>query len=118
MAGFWLRCSEDSERSGGTTVVKQATMVGGDGLIVADLELEEVAEFVIVSAEASGRTATLEPSHTLYAAFHVPVILLKSVILVDAEPMHDAPNERGADYTRVGSPSSNTSRSQAGAKSG
>jgi len=99
-------------------VVRQATMVSGDGLIVADLELEEVAEFVIASAEAPGRTGTIEPAHTLYAAFHVPIILLKSIILVDAEPMHDAPTERGADYTRLGSPSSNTSRSQADARSG
>ena len=98
--------------------MKQASAVGGDVLAVAGLEAKEVAEFVIASAEAPGRTGTIEPAHTLYAAFHVPIILLKSIILVDAEPMHDAPTERGADYTRLGSPSSNTSRSQADARSG
>jgi hypothetical protein len=46
-----LRCPEDGERSGGTTEMKQATAVGGDVLVVAGLEAEEVAEFVIASAE-------------------------------------------------------------------
>jgi len=51
-AAFQLRCSRNSERSGGTTEMQQATTAGGDGLVVAVLEAEEVAEFVVASAEA------------------------------------------------------------------
>src|SRR4051794_21961443 len=40
---FRLRHLQDSERSAGATVVKQATAIGWDGLIVAGLEAEEVA---------------------------------------------------------------------------
>lgn len=46
-----LCCFEDCERSSGTTEMKQASAVGGDVLAVAGLEAEEVAEFVIASAE-------------------------------------------------------------------
>lgn len=49
---FRLRCSEDGERSGGTTEMKQAAAVGGNMLVVAGLEAKEVAGFVIASAES------------------------------------------------------------------
>lgn len=52
MAGLRLRRPENSERSSGTTEVKQATVVGWDELAVASLEAEEIAEFVIASAES------------------------------------------------------------------
>ncbi len=51
MAGFRSRRFANSERSGGTTEVKQATTAGWDGLIVAGLEAEEVTELVVASTK-------------------------------------------------------------------
>ncbi len=51
MAGFRSRRFGNSERSGGTTEVKQATTAGWDGLIVAGLEAEEVTELVVASTK-------------------------------------------------------------------
>ena len=54
MTGFRSRRFENSEHSGGTTEVKQATTFGWDGLIVAGLEAEEVTELVIASTKPLG----------------------------------------------------------------
>ena len=51
---FSLRGTEDCERSGRTTVVEQATAVGGDMLAVTGSGPEEVAQLVIASTEALG----------------------------------------------------------------
>jgi len=93
---------QDGERSAGATVVKQTTAVGGDRLVVAGLEAEEVAEFVIASKEPLRRIEALEGAHTSYAAFNAPMILFQSVILVGAGPVHNAPAEGAADCSRVG----------------
>ncbi|MDP8967357.1 MAG: hypothetical protein M3N04_02030 [Actinomycetota bacterium] len=42
---------EDCERGGGTAEVKPAAAVGGDMLVVAGVEAEEVAEFIVASTE-------------------------------------------------------------------
>src|SRR3712207_9335356 len=99
---FRLRRLEDGERSAGATEVKQATAVGGDGLVVAGAETEEIAKLVMTAAEALGGGEALEPAHTSGAPFDAPVILLKPVILVGAGPVHDLPPERAADRPRVG----------------
>ena len=51
-AKFSLRHFENSERTGGTTEVKQATAAGRDVLVVARAGMEEVAELVIAATEA------------------------------------------------------------------
>ncbi len=80
---FCLRRLEDGERSRSATEVKQATAVGGDVLVVAGLEAEEAAEFVMASAEPLRRTEALEAAHTSDAAFDAPMILLDSPIAND-----------------------------------
>ncbi len=49
---FALRSLENRKRSRSAAEVKQAAAVGGDGLIVAGAEAEEVAELVVASTEA------------------------------------------------------------------
>jgi hypothetical protein len=78
--GFTLRRTEDGEHSRGTTELKQATAVGRDVLVVAGLEAEEIAEFVIASAEPLRCIEALEAAHTSDAAFHAPMILFQSVM--------------------------------------
>ena len=94
MAGFRYRYSENDERSGGATEVKQATAVGRDRLVVRDAEAEEVTEFVEASTETPGRADALETAHTSYAAFNAAMILFQSVVLVSAATMDDPPAER------------------------
>jgi hypothetical protein len=76
-----LRGHENGERDGGTTEVKQATTAGGDILIVAGAETEEVAKLVMALAEPLRRSEALEAPHTSDAAFDAPMILFQSVIL-------------------------------------
>jgi hypothetical protein len=60
-------------------------------------ETEEIAEFVVASAEALRRHEALEPAHTSRAPFDAAVVLLEPVILVGAGPVHDMTAERRAD---------------------
>src|ERR671916_2120983 len=101
-SSFSLRGLEDCERTGGTTEMKQATAAGGDMLIVVLAETEEIAEFVVASAEALRRHEALEPAHTSRAPFDAAVVFLKPVVPVRAGPVHDTPAERRADRPRVG----------------
>jgi hypothetical protein len=71
--------------------MKQATTAGGGRLVVAAAKTEEVAEFVLAATEALGRDDALEPAHPSGASFDATGILLKSVILVRAGPVHDPP---------------------------
>ena len=80
---FRLRRLEDGERSAGATEVKQATAVGGDGLVVAGAETEEIAKLVMAAAEALGGGEALEPAHASGAPFDAPVILLDGLIAND-----------------------------------
>ena len=86
-AKFSLRRFENSERAGGTTEVKQATAAGGDILVVAGAGAEKVAELIVASTEALRRCEALEASHTSYAPFDAPVILLKPVIMGWSAPL-------------------------------
>src|SRR3954468_15065277 len=88
-AEFSLRCFENSEHTAGTTQVKQATAAGRDVLAVAGAGAEEVAELVVASTEALRGCEALEPTHTSRAPFHAPVVLLQSVVFVDAGPVLD-----------------------------
>src|SRR5215213_3737028 len=97
-----LRGLENRKRSRSATGVKQATAAGGDMLVVAGAEAEEVAELVVASTEALGRGEALETPHTSCAPFHAAVVLLQSVVFVGAGPVRDPPAEHGADRPRVG----------------
>ena len=82
-AKFCLRRLENGERTGGATEVNEATAAGGNMLVVAGAEAEEVAEFVVASTEALRRGEALEAAHASDAAFHAPVVLLDSPIAND-----------------------------------
>jgi hypothetical protein len=98
-AELGLRRSENGEHGSGTTEVKQTATAGGDMLVVAGAGAEKGAEFVVASAEALRGSEALKAPHTSCSAFHAPMILLQSVILVGAGPMHDPPAERRAART-------------------
>src|SRR4051812_5220555 len=74
-AEFFLRRLENGERTGGATEVNEATMAGGNMLVVAGVGAEEVTEFVVASTEALRGGEALEAAHTSCAAFHAPVVL-------------------------------------------
>jgi hypothetical protein len=93
-AGFRLHHTENSERRGGTTEMKQATAVGRDVLVVAGTRAEKASKFVIASAEPPRCIEALEAAHTPDVAFDAPVILLHPVILVSAGAMGNPPAER------------------------
>jgi hypothetical protein len=67
--------------------MEQATAVGGDVLVVVGLEAEEVAEFVIASAEPFRYIEAFEASHTSDAAFHAAMILFQSTVLASIGPL-------------------------------
>src|SRR4051812_28902086 len=77
MRGVFGLCSlKNRKHSRSAAEVKQAAVVGGDGLVVASAEAKEVAEFVVASTEALRRCETLEPTHTSCSAFGAAVVLL------------------------------------------
>ena len=80
---FGLRSLQDRKPNRGATEVKQATAAGGDGLVVAGAEAEEVAELVVASTEPLGGGEALEAAHTSCTPFHAPVVLLDSPIAND-----------------------------------
>ena len=49
-----LRGLENGERGAGTTAVKKVTAGGGDTLVVAGAEAEEIAEFIVAPLKALG----------------------------------------------------------------
>src|SRR3712207_2024747 len=71
-------------------------------LVVAGAEAEGVAEFVVTATEALRRGEALESTHTSDPSFDAPMILLQSIVLVCAGPVHDPSAERRADRPRVG----------------
>src|SRR3712207_1332628 len=99
---FRLRGPENGERAAGTAEVKQATPLGGDGLVVASAGAEEVAELVIASAEPFRRSEALEAPHASCSTFHAAVVLLGPIVSVGAGPVHDTAAEGAADRPRVG----------------
>ncbi len=74
--------------------MQQAAAVGGDMLVVACAEAEEVAELVVTAAEALGRGEALEAAHTSYAAFNDPVVLFQSVVFIGAVAMDNPAAKR------------------------
>ncbi len=75
-----LRGLEDCEGGGGTAEMKPATAGGGDVLVVAGAEAEEVAEFVVASTEPLRRREALEAAHASDAAFDAAVVLLQGTV--------------------------------------
>jgi hypothetical protein len=65
-------------------------------LVVAGSAAEEVAEFVVLSAESICRVMLLEPAHTSDPPFDPAMVLFKSIVQVDARPMANVAAQRRA----------------------
>jgi hypothetical protein len=61
--------------------------IGGNVLVRAGTETEEVSELVVTSAEPGGRSRALEAPHRPVPAFDAPVVLLQPIIQVAAGPV-------------------------------
>src|SRR5215212_6277318 len=67
--------------------VEQSASVGGNMLMVAGAEAEEVAQFVVGPAEPGGRSGAFEAPHGPVAAFDAAVVLLQPVVQVATGPV-------------------------------
>src|ERR1700756_47908 len=71
-------------------------------LVVTGSAAEEVAEFIVLSAEPVGRVMLLEAAHTSDPPLDPAMVLFKSIIQIDARPVADLTTQRRADRARVG----------------
>ena len=63
-------------------------------LVVTGSAAEEVAEFIMLSAEPVGPIMLFEAAHTSDPSFDPSVILLKSIIQIDVHPVADVASQR------------------------
>ena len=66
---------------------EQPAAIGGNVLVGAGAEAEEVAELIVASAEPGGRSRALEAPHGSVSAFDAPVVLLQPIVQVAAGPV-------------------------------
>ena len=64
---------QDGQHCRGPLEVEQSAAVGGNVLMMAGAQVEEVAQFVAGAAEPSGRSGAFEAPHAPVAAFDAPV---------------------------------------------
>jgi hypothetical protein len=84
-------------------VLQKVTASAGcwDVLVVTGSAAEEVAEFVVLSAESICRLMLLKAAHTSDASFDPAMVLFKSIVQVDARPVTDVAAQCRADRARV-----------------
>jgi hypothetical protein len=72
-------------------VIEEATAPAGgrNVLVVTGAAVEEVAEFIILSAEAACRVLLLEAAHTSDPSFDPAMILFKPIVQIDICPVTD-----------------------------
>ena len=75
--------------------------VGGNILMVAGAEAEEVAELIVAAAEPGSRSRALEAPHGAVSAFDAAVVLLQPVVQVAAGPVPHSAAQPGPDRPRV-----------------
>ena len=63
-------------------------------LVVAGSSAEEVAEFIVLSAEAVCCVVLLEAAHTSDPSFDPAMVLFKSIIQIDARSVADIAAKR------------------------
>jgi hypothetical protein len=63
-------------------------------LVVTGSAAEEVAEFIVLAPEPTGRVMFLEASHTSDASFDPTMVLLKSIIQINTRPVADVAAQR------------------------
>jgi hypothetical protein len=78
------------------SVTEEATAPAGcwNVLIVAGSAAEEVAKFVVLAAERLCRIMLFEAAHTSDPSFDPAVVLLKSIVQIDARPVVDVAAQR------------------------
>jgi hypothetical protein len=74
----------------------------GNVLVVMGSAAEEVAEFIVLSAEPVGRAMLLEAAHTSDPSLDPTMVLFKSIVQIDARPVTDVAAQRRADRAWVG----------------
>src|SRR5215471_21365396 len=83
--------------------MEKATASAGcwDVLVGTGSAAEEVAEFIVLSAEPVCRIMLLEAAHTSDPSLDSAMVLFKSIIQVDARPVADLAAQRRTDRARV-----------------
>jgi hypothetical protein len=71
-------------------------------MVVTRSAAEEVAEFVMLSAEPVRRVMLLKAAHTSDPSLDPAMILFKSIIHINAHPVANVATERRANRSRVG----------------
>src|SRR5215204_901337 len=92
---------QDGQHGRSPPEVEQSASVGGNVLMVAGAEAEEVAQFIVSPAEPGGRSGAFEAPHGPVAAFDAAVVLLQPVVQVGAGPVPHALAQRRADRPGV-----------------
>ena len=92
---------QDVHDGSGAAEKLQSAVSGGNMMMGAEAETEEVPQFVVASTEPPCRVRALEPAHWLVAAFDATMILLQSVVEVTAGAVLHVLPQRRTDRTRV-----------------
>ena len=92
---------QDVHDGSGAAEKLQSAVSGGNMMMGAEAETEEVTQFVVASTEPPCRVRALEPAHGLVAAFDATVILLQSVVEITAVAVLHALAQRRADRTAI-----------------
>jgi hypothetical protein len=77
-----------------------ASAVCWNVLVVTGSAAEEVAEFIVLTAESVCRVMLLEAAHTSDPSFDPAMVLFEAIIQVDARSVADVAAQSRADCTR------------------
>ena len=91
---FWLCDLHDAHRDASVVEKMTASAACWNVLIVTGSAAEEVAEFIVLSAESVCRVMLLESAHTSDPSFDPAMVLFKAIIQVDARPVADVAAQR------------------------
>lgn len=80
-------CFYDGQHRRGAAEKAKSAMIGGNMLVVVGPGAEEVAQFVVSSADPSRRSRAFEAAHGPVAALDAAVILFDQVVHVLAGPV-------------------------------
>src|SRR3954453_20830697 len=92
---------QDGQHGRGPPEMEQSLAVGGNMLMGAGAETEEVAQFIVSPAEPGGRSGALEAPHGPVEAFDAAVILLEPVVQLATGPVPHTLAQLGADCSGV-----------------
>lgn len=78
---------QDGQHGHCAAEVEQSAACGGDALVVAGARSEEVAQFLVGSAEPAGRSGTLYAPHGPVSSFEAAVVRFQPIVPVAAGPV-------------------------------